>query len=47
MLAFGIGFPKKENPVAVSYRANQIKLAQLRAGIEPDYDDVDGDINDD
>lgn len=47
LLAFGIGFPKKENPVAVSYRANQIKLAQLRAGIEPDYDDVDGDINDD
>lgn len=45
LLAFGIGFPKKENPVVVSYRANQVKLAQLRAGIEPD--DVDGDSSDD
>lgn len=39
LMAFGIGFPRKEKPVAVTYLANQIKLAELRSNIEIDDDD--------
>lgn len=43
LMAFGIGFPRKENPVAVTCLANQVKLAELRSNIEIDNDDESDD----
>ena len=43
LMAFGIGFPRKEKPVSVTYLANQIKLAELRSNIESDDDDESDD----
>lgn len=45
LLAFAIGFPKKESGVIVKYRANKIKLDQLTANLE--VDDEEGDEDND
>lgn len=36
LLAFAIGFPKKESAVMVTYRANKVKLDELNANLEID-----------
>lgn len=38
LLAFAIGFPKKESGVMVTYRANRIKLDEINANMEIDDD---------
>lgn len=46
LLAFAIGFPKKESGVTVTYRANLIKLDEINANLEID-DDGEGEEDDD
>jgi hypothetical protein len=46
LMAFAVGFPKKESGVTVTYRANKIKLDQLNANLEVD-DDEEGVEDDD
>lgn len=46
LLAFAIGFPKKESGVTVTYRANLIKLDEINANMEID-DDGEGEEDDD
>lgn len=46
LLAFAIGFPKKESGVTVTYRANMIKLDELNANLEV-ADDEEGEDDED
>lgn len=46
LMAFAIGFPKKESGVTITYRANKIKLDQLNANLEVD-DEEEGVEDDD
>ncbi len=46
LLAFAIGFPKKESGVTVTYRANLVKLKELSENLEVD-DDEEGTEDDD
>lgn len=39
LLAFAIGFPKKESEVKLVYRANKVKLDELTKGLEIDDDE--------
>lgn len=39
LLAFAIGFPKKESEVKLVYRANRVKLDELTRGLEIDDDE--------
>ncbi len=45
LIAFAIGFPKKESGVTVTYRANLIKLDEINANLELD-DDGEGEEDD-
>lgn len=45
LIAFAIGFPKKESGVTVTYRANFIKLDEINANLELD-DDGEGEEDD-
>lgn len=47
LLAFAIGFPKKESKVMVKYRANRRKLDELNVGIELNDEDEGVDDTDD
>ena len=45
LIAFAIGFSKKESGVTVTYRANFIKLDEINANLELD-DDGEGEEDD-
>ncbi len=47
LMAFAIGFPKKESEVLVTYRANRVKLDELNAGLEVDDEDEGTEDDDD
>lgn len=46
LLAFAIGFPKKDSGATVIYRANQVKLDEINANLEID-DEGEGTEDDD